>query len=85
MSDRDLSNGCIRLEDAMRLGRWLLREEPVAPNADPEQFVPLPIGTAVYVTYLTGRVDEGGQLAFLGGIYSWDPVAGGAPQAQGQR
>ena len=85
LAARDLSNGCIRLEDAMRLGRWLLREEPVAPNADPEQFVPLPVGTAVYVTYLTATVDEGGQLAFLDDIYSWDPVSGGAQQAQGQR
>lgn len=84
-SSRDLSNGCIRLEDAMRLGRWLLREEPKAPNADPEQFVALPIGTAVYVTYLTADVRADGQLAFLEDIYKWDPVLGDGPQAQGQR
>ena len=29
-SNRALSNGCIRLEDAKRLGRWLLGREPVA-------------------------------------------------------
>lgn len=84
LASRDLSNGCIRLEDAMRLGKWLLKEDPVAPNAEPEQFVQLPEGVPVYVTYLTAHVDENQQLSWLEDIYSWDPV-GGSPTAEGQR
>src|SRR6185369_8021937 len=33
--DRNLSHGCIRLEDAERLGRWLLGREPQAASTDP--------------------------------------------------
>jgi len=36
--DADLhqSNGCVRLEDAQRFGRWLLGTDPVAPSSVPE-------------------------------------------------
>jgi hypothetical protein len=40
--DRSLSHGCIRLEDAERLGRWLMGREPQAASSDPEQNVLLP-------------------------------------------
>ena len=40
--DRDLSNGCIRLEDAQRLGRWLLGSQPVATSADPDSMCSCP-------------------------------------------
>ena len=33
--DRTLSHGCIRLQDAQRLGRWLMGREPQAASADP--------------------------------------------------
>ena len=52
-SDRHLSNGCIRLEDAKRLGRWLMGRDPVAPSSAAEQHVSLPQPVKVYVTYLT--------------------------------
>jgi murein L,D-transpeptidase YcbB/YkuD len=71
-SVRTLSNGCIRLEDAKRLARWLLRSEPVAPNDQPEQHVKLPDGVPVYVTYLTAVPQAGGQIAFLDDYYGWD-------------
>ena len=73
-SQRTLSNGCIRLEDARRFGRWLLKREPVAPSTTPEQFVQLPVGVPVYVTYLTA-VESSGKIAFQDDIYGWD--AGG--------
>ena len=60
-SNRALSNGCIRLEDAKRLGRWLLGREPVAPTAAAEQHVSLPQGVPVYVTYLTAQPHIGEQ------------------------
>jgi murein L,D-transpeptidase YcbB/YkuD len=77
-SVRTLSNGCIRLEDAKRLARWLMRSEPVAPNDQPEQHVKLPEGVPVYVTYLTAVPQAGGQIAYTTDYYGWD----GNPQRQ---
>lgn len=70
-SDRDLSNGCIRLEDAERLGRWLLGREPETASTAPEQHVLLPRSVPVFVTYLTAHA-EGGQLTYIDDIYSRD-------------
>ena len=69
--DRNLSHGCIRLQDAERLGRWLLGREPQAASADPEQNVLLPTPVPIYVTYLTAHVQDG-QLAFVDDIYGHD-------------
>jgi len=69
--DRNLSHGCIRLQDAERLGRWLLGRDPQATSTDPEQQVLLPAPVPIYVTYLTAHVD-GGQLAFVDDIYGRD-------------
>jgi murein L,D-transpeptidase YcbB/YkuD len=68
---RSLSNGCVRLEDAKRLGRWLLGQEPVAPSQDAEVQVQLPRGVPVYVTYITAQV-QNGQIAYLPDVYGWD-------------
>ena len=46
LANRNLSNGCVRVEDARRLGRWLLGQDPVSPGTDPEMRVQLPQGTA---------------------------------------
>ena len=70
-ADRDVSNGCIRLEDAQRLGRWLLGREPITMSSSPEQHVLLPKPVPVYVTYLTTGVD-GGRLTFLQDSYARD-------------
>jgi murein L,D-transpeptidase YcbB/YkuD len=69
--DRNLSHGCVRLEDAERLGRWLLGREAQAESAEPEQNVLLPKPVPIYVTYLTAHV-EGGQLSFADDIYGRD-------------
>lgn len=74
-SSRDLSNGCVRLEDAKRFGRWLLGREPVAPGTDAETQVQLPSGVPIYLTYLTAQ-PEGGKLNFMADIYGWDPQPG---------
>jgi murein L,D-transpeptidase YcbB/YkuD len=70
--DRTLSHGCIRLEDAERLGRWLMGRDPqsVAANT-PEEHVLLPTPVPIYVTYLTAQVD-GGRLSFVDDIYGRD-------------
>jgi murein L,D-transpeptidase YcbB/YkuD len=68
---RDISNGCIRLEDADRLSRWLLGRDVTAASATPEQHVLLPKPVPVYVTYLTAQAD-GGQLTFVDDVYGRD-------------
>ena len=69
--DRTLSHGCIRLEDAERLGRWLMGREPQTASRDPEQNVLLPSPVPIYVTYLTAQVDNG-RLSFVYDIYGRD-------------
>ena len=69
--DRSLSHGCIRLEDAQRLGRWLMGRDPQAASRDPEQNVLLPGPVPIYVTYLTAQVSNG-QLTLLDDIYRRD-------------
>jgi L,D-transpeptidase YcbB len=59
-ADRDVSNGCIRLEDAQRLSHWLFGRQVAAPSADPEQVVELPRPVPVYVTYFTAAPGERG-------------------------
>jgi murein L,D-transpeptidase YcbB/YkuD len=68
---RNLSNGCVRVEDATRLGRWLLGREPVAPGADPEIRVQMPKGVPIILTYLTAQPNNG-KLTYLTDIYGWD-------------
>ena len=70
-ADRDLSNGCIRVEDAQRLGRWLLGREPAPQSSAPEQHALLPTPVPIYVTYLTAQAD-GGQLSFVDDPYGRD-------------
>jgi L,D-transpeptidase YcbB len=71
LAKRNLSNGCVRVEDARRLGRWLLGSEPVAPGTDAETRVQLPRGTPVYLTYITAQVRDG-KLTYLPDVYGWD-------------
>jgi len=70
---RLFSGGCVRLEDAPRLGRWL-HGEPLDPkSAKTEQKVMLPRPVPVYLTYLTA-VPSGSQLTFFDDIYGRDAV-----------
>jgi murein L,D-transpeptidase YcbB/YkuD len=69
--DRDLSHGCIRLEDAERLGRWLMQRDPETASRAPEQNVALPTPVPIYVTYMTAQAD-GGQLTFADDPYGKD-------------
>ncbi|WP_341208799.1 L,D-transpeptidase family protein [uncultured Sphingomonas sp.] len=68
--DRHFSNGCIRLEDAARLGRWLMGK-PLNPGKKPEQAVALTAPTPVYLTYLTAIGGARG-LTFRDDIYGRD-------------
>ena len=68
---RNLSNGCVRVEDARRLGRWLLGQDPVAPGDEAEIRVKTPQGVPIYLTYITAQVRDG-KLAYLPDVYGWD-------------
>jgi murein L,D-transpeptidase YcbB/YkuD len=70
---RQFSNGCVRLEDAERLGRWLLGGTmPRAGN--PETRVDLRLPVPIYITYLTVQAD-GDRLALGSDPYGRDGSA----------
>jgi murein L,D-transpeptidase YcbB/YkuD len=69
--DRTLSHGCIRLQDAERLGRWMMEGSTQAASDSPEQNVALPTPVPIYVTYLTAQA-QNGQLSFVDDIYGRD-------------
>ncbi len=71
LANRNLSNGCVRVEDAKRLGRWLLGRDPVAPGTDAETRVQLDRGTPIYLTYITAQATDG-KLSYLPDVYGWD-------------
>ncbi|MEO7654776.1 MAG: L,D-transpeptidase family protein [Sphingomicrobium sp.] len=68
------SGGCVRLEDAARLGRWLFGRELEWEGAEAEERVPLPQPVPVYITYLTA-VPEGTGIAFFDDVYNRDGLA----------
>ncbi len=68
---RTLSNGCVRLEDAPRLSRWLMGRDPAATSAQPEQYIRLPKSVPIYITYLTATPAEG-SLAYVDDVYGRD-------------
>ena len=61
-AERNLSNGCVRLEDAPRLARWLLGTEPPLAAAPPEQHVRIPRSVPITIAYLDTRA----QMQFAG-------------------
>ncbi len=69
---RTLSLGCVRVEDAKRLGRWLFQSDPKTDSTLPEQHVQLPTPVPIYLTYLTAHADSG-QLTFADDVYGIDP------------
>lgn len=69
---RMFSSGCVRLEDAPRLGKWLFGKPVKALSDEPEQHVPLPEAVPVYLAYLTAWPTDGGGIAFLPDAYGRD-------------
>ena len=84
--DRLGSAGCVRLEDAARLARWLLADQTVrrgqAPGP-PETRVDLPAPTPVYITYFTAAPTEAGRLDVRNDVYHRDAPLLAEIQRQG--
>jgi murein L,D-transpeptidase YcbB/YkuD len=66
------SNGCVRLEDAPRLLRWLFNGRPPrVQGARPEQKANLPAPVPLYITYLTA-VPSGTSIVYFDDFYGRD-------------
>lgn len=68
---RQFSNGCVRLEDAARFGRWLFQGSLPTVGPAPEQRVDLAEPVPIYITYLTVQ-PNGDQLAVGSDPYARD-------------
>ena len=68
---RQLSHGCIRMEDAGRMHEWLMGE-PIPAAAPAEEKVPLAEPVPIYVTYLTALPAVGGEIVFHDDPYGRD-------------
>jgi murein L,D-transpeptidase YcbB/YkuD len=72
-ADRRISSGCVRLEDAPRLARFLFAGRPPRPAGPaPEQNVDLPEPVPVYITYLTALPDPVRGIALQRDVYARD-------------
>jgi len=68
---RLFSGGCVRLEDAPRLAKWLYGHPLVIKTRKPEQPIDLDRPVPVYLAYLTA-VPSGSQVVFYEDIYGKD-------------
>lgn len=71
-SRRHFSDGCIRLEDAAGLGKWLLDGPMRTKSNDPEQLLSLPGGVPIFLTYLTVADGSQARVQFLADVYNRD-------------
>jgi len=68
---RLFSGGCVRLQDAQLLAKWLYSKPLVPKSSKPEQKIPLATPVPVYITYLTVGA-ENGRLAYRQDVYGLD-------------
>jgi murein L,D-transpeptidase YcbB/YkuD len=71
-ASRLYSGGCVRLEDAARLGRWLFGYDLQWEGAGTEEMVPLKSPVPVYITYLTAMPSADGSIAYSDDVYGRD-------------
>ncbi|MXP42227.1 L,D-transpeptidase family protein [Altererythrobacter soli] len=71
LKERQLSSGCVRLEDAERMHRWLMGKPLPSKVKDAEQLVKLSQPVPIYITYLTASPD-GTAIAFRDDPYGLD-------------
>jgi murein L,D-transpeptidase YcbB/YkuD len=81
-SRRDLSHGCIRIEDPAALAAWVLRDDPqwtpdrinAAMHGETSIEVKLPHGILILILYGTAVVDENDTVHFFRDIYGLDAM-----------
>lgn len=73
--DRRLSSGCVRVEDAARLARWMFGGRTPVPSGASEERSDLPTPVPVYITYLTAAPSASGRAIFLVDPYGRDRAA----------
>jgi murein L,D-transpeptidase YcbB/YkuD len=71
--ERTISAGCVRVEDAPRLAKWLYGRTPPKASA-PEQRADLPEPVPVYITYLTAIPRPEGGVMVQKDVYGRDPT-----------
>lgn len=69
-SERWISNGCIRLQDAKRLEKWVFGSPP-KPDGTPDERVDVPDPVPVYITYFTVAPSADG-VTFRPDLYNRD-------------
>ena len=72
-AERATSNGCVRLEDAARLARWLFGQTPVASGSVGDQTMRLPAQVPIYIAYITAR-PAAGTVEWARDVYALDPA-----------
>jgi murein L,D-transpeptidase YcbB/YkuD len=82
-ADRRFSSGCVRVEDAPRLAKWLFGKPLTTKSKTPEQQVDLPEPVPVYLTYFTVMPAEQG-IAFREDVYHRDQAQFAAMASGGQ-
>jgi murein L,D-transpeptidase YcbB/YkuD len=70
-SVRYFSGGCVRLEDAWRLSKWLFHRDLTWEGRGTEEPVPLDQPVPVYITYMTA-VPDGQSIAYFEDAYGRD-------------
>ena len=65
------SGGCVRLEDAARLGRWMFGRDLIWEGAGTEEKVPLATPVPVYITYLTAMPEQS-SISYFDDVYGRD-------------
>lgn len=77
---RDLSHGCVRLEEPVSLAAYVLRDQPewtaerikAAMHAGKEERVALKNPIPIHLVYLTAQVDKDGLAQFFDDVYGYD-------------
>ncbi len=83
-ASRQFSAGCVRVEDAPRLARWLFGRPIRVPQGGREQNVDLPAPVPVYITYFTAAPGDSG-IAFRPDVYNRDAEALGGGRRRASR
>ena len=65
------SGGCVRLEDAARLGRWMFGKDLIWEGAGTEEKVSLATPVPVYITYLTAMPEQS-SISYFDDVYGRD-------------